>query len=80
MTEPNRRRTARARMGWALVVTMVLSLAWKGESVSADDIAVGKPAPEFSLIGSDGRTYSLKDYRGKKAVVLAWFPKAFTGG
>jgi peroxiredoxin Q/BCP len=59
---------------------MVLSLAWKGETVSADDIAVGQPAPEFSLVGSDGRTYSLKAYRGKQAVVLAWFPKAFTGG
>ena len=34
----------------------------------------------FSLQGSDGRTHSLADYRGKQAVVLAWFPKAFTGG
>ena len=30
--------------------------------------------------GSDGRTYKLADYRGKQAVVLAWFPKAFTPG
>jgi hypothetical protein len=39
----------------------------------------GDPAPEFSLPGSDGRTYRLKDLAGQP-VVLAWFPKAFTGG
>ena len=27
-----------------------------------------------------GETYRLADFRGKQAVVLAWFPKAFTGG
>ena len=37
-------------------------------------------APEFSLPGSDGQTYTLADYRGKQAVVVAWFPIAFTGG
>ena len=41
---------------------------------------VGDPAPPFSLPGSDGKTYQLADYTGKSAVVLAWFPKAFTGG
>ena len=41
---------------------------------------VGEKAPEFSLPGSDGKTYNLNDFKGKSAVVLAWFPKAFTGG
>jgi thioredoxin-dependent peroxiredoxin len=40
----------------------------------------GDAAPDFSLIGSDGKTYSLADYRGRQVVVLAWFPKAFTPG
>jgi peroxiredoxin Q/BCP len=40
---------------------------------------VGDLAPEFSLLGSDGRTYRLADYKGKQAVVLAWFAKAFSG-
>ena len=39
----------------------------------------GDQAPAFSLPGSDGRTYSLAGLKGK-TVVLAWFPKAFTGG
>lgn len=46
----------------------------------AADLKVGDPAPPFTLPGSDGRTYSLSDYAGKQAVVLAWFAKAFTSG
>ena len=40
----------------------------------------GDAAPGFALIGSDGLTHRLADYRGREAVVVAWFPKAFTGG
>jgi peroxiredoxin Q/BCP len=43
-------------------------------------LKVGEPAPPFSLPGSDGRTYRLSDFFGREVVVLAWFPKAFTGG
>ncbi len=46
----------------------------------APGLEAGAPAPEFSLAGSDGKTHSLAELRGKQAVVLAWFPKAFTGG
>jgi cytochrome oxidase Cu insertion factor (SCO1/SenC/PrrC family) len=43
------------------------------------DLKVGDLAPDFALPGSDGKIHKLSDYRGK-TVVLAWFPKAFTGG
>jgi peroxiredoxin len=43
------------------------------------DLKVGDQAPAFSLPGSDGKVHKLSDYKGK-TVVLAWFPKAFTGG
>ncbi len=49
-------------------------------SATAAELKVGDPAPDFKLPGSDGETYKLSDYRGKQAVVLAWFPKAFTPG
>ncbi len=44
------------------------------------ELNVGDEAPDFSLPGSDGKTYRLRDYRGGKVVVLAWFPKAKTPG
>jgi peroxiredoxin Q/BCP len=43
-------------------------------------LQVGDPAPDFSLLGSDGHVYGLKDLKGRDAVVLAWFPRAFTIG
>ena len=44
------------------------------------EVAVGDDAPKFELKGSDGKTYSSDQFKGKKAVVIAWYPKAFTGG
>ena len=37
-------------------------------------------APDFELEATDGKTYRLSDFRGTSAVVLAWFPRAFTTG
>ena len=45
----------------------------------AQELKVGDVAPNFTLKASDGQTYSLSKLKGK-TVVLAWFPKAFTGG
>ncbi len=50
-----------------------------GSSGVPEELKVGDPAPPFSLPGSDGKTHTLAEYKGK-TVVLAWFPKAFTGG
>jgi peroxiredoxin Q/BCP len=46
---------------------------------SAQDLKVGDQAPNFTLQGSDGKTHTLAQLKGHW-VVLAWFPKAFTGG
>jgi len=46
---------------------------------NSDELTVGSQAPEFELPGSDGKTHKLSNYRGEH-VVLAFFPKAFTGG
>ena len=55
-----------------------LTIAASAQAPAA--LKVGDPAPDFTLAGSDGKTYSLADFRGKQAVVIAWFPKAFTQG
>ncbi len=64
---------------------MLLGLASLGWILAAGTVAMaapgaGDPAPDFSLMGSDGRPHSLSEHRGRKGVVLAWFPKAFTPG
>jgi len=59
---------------------VVLLGACACSSSARADLRPGDTAPAFELRGSDGKTYRLADYLGKKAVVLAWFPKAFTGG
>jgi peroxiredoxin Q/BCP len=40
----------------------------------------GNLAPAFSLKNQDGKTISLKDFKGKKNVVLYFYPKASTPG
>jgi peroxiredoxin Q/BCP len=47
---------------------------------AAAELKVGDNAPDFTLQASDGKTYKLSDFKGKQAVVIAWFPKAFTQG
>lgn len=59
-------------------LAMLAVAAVKGEPGA--ELKPGDAAPAFKLPGSDGRTYSLAEFKGKQAVVLAWFPKAFTGG
>jgi peroxiredoxin Q/BCP len=68
----------RALGRWAGVACLGSILAGSGGALAAP--GVGDPAPDFSLMGSDGRLHSLSEYRGRQAVVLAWFPKAFTPG
>ena len=67
----------------AVVVLTVLALAGVGLAAvpaAAGDLKVGDQAPNFKLQASDGKTYQLTDFKGKEAIVLAWFPKAFTQG
>lgn len=43
-------------------------------------LKVGDMAPDFTLPATNGKQVKLSDFRGKKTVVLAFFPAAFTGG
>jgi len=61
------------------IMIALCALALGGNAV-AEELKVGDKAPDFQLSASDGKTYKLSDYKGKQAVVLAWFPAAFTQG
>ena len=63
----------------ASVALLLSAIAGRGNSAESAP-KVGDKAPDFQLPGSDGKTYKLSDFRGKQAVVIAWYPKAFTGG
>ena len=67
------RRAAAFGMGLAAALSL-------SGSARAAELKVGDKAPAFSMKGTDGKTYTLDQFKGKQAVVVAWFPKAFTGG
>src|SRR3954463_2741643 len=64
----------------ALAMVTVAAQAPGGAAPASPVLKVGDIAPDFSLQGTDGKTHKLSEYKGKEAVVLAWFPKAFTQG
>jgi peroxiredoxin Q/BCP len=69
-------------LGFLMTLGIGAALAQGGpaQAPAAPTLKVGDMAPDFTLPGTDGKTHKLSDYRGKTAVVVAWFPKAFTGG
>lgn len=58
-------------------LTLTALLLW---SLTGHALEVGDTAPDFSLKGTDGKIHRLSDYRNKEAIVLAWFPMAYTRG
>ena len=64
----------------ALAGSVMAQAPAPAQAPPAVELKVGDPAPDFTLPATDGKTYKLSDFKGKQAVVVAWFPKAFTGG
>jgi len=62
-----------------LTASLVFGLATAAMAQTVD-LKVGDQAPNFKLQATDGKTYQLSDFKGKQAVVVAWFPAAFTRG
>ena len=61
------------------LLSAVLAGGMMAAQASAQDLKLGDQAPDFTLPGTDGKTYALAQLKGHW-VVLAWFPKAFTAG
>ena len=68
----------------AAIAAGAITMATGTGGRSEVELKPGDRAPEFELPGSDGRVYRLSEIVGPDgtghAVVMAWFPKAFTGG
>jgi len=65
----------------AVLLALLGSAAFAQQPVPPKtNLKVGDSAPDFSLRATDGKTYKLSDFRGKKNVVLAIYVLAFTGG
>ena len=74
---------------WALAMACLSTFmgapvaAGKKTATAPPKLKVGDVAPDFRMQYFDGhdlKDVSLKDYRGKKNVVLAFYVFAFTGG
>jgi thioredoxin-dependent peroxiredoxin len=47
---------------------------------NAENLNIGKPAPDFTLQDADGNYYTLSNYKEKSPVVIYFYPKASTPG
>jgi len=63
-----------------LLSLLCVSLFSLSSTVTASDLKVGDPAPNFTLQATNGDLYKSADYINKQAIVLAWYPMANTRG
>ena len=70
------------RIAWVTtwsVLALIAPVLAPGPMVAPAAVALelGKPAPDFSLPNENGEVVTLKQFRGKKIVVLEFFGAAF---
>src|SRR2546427_60107 len=74
---PTSDTSAAARAPLPLAWGSIAALSGALPSVStaaADELAIGAQAPEFTLVGTDGKKHSLAEYAAKAKVVAVVFP------
>jgi len=71
------RRSLLSLLAMAVLVSIALG---QQAAPPKTNLKVGDKAPDFTLRATDGKTYKLSDFKGKKNVVLAIYVLAFTGG
>ncbi len=67
-------------LSFGTAVTTLSAQTTASSDKEKKELKVGDVAPDFELKGTDGKTYKLSDFKGKSPVVVAWYPKALTGG
>ncbi|MBI3947936.1 MAG: redoxin domain-containing protein [Armatimonadetes bacterium] len=67
-------------MNTLVVCAAASGTTFAAEAEEAPRLEVGDCAPDFRASASDGKEYTLAQFRGRSAVVIAWYPRAMTGG
>jgi peroxiredoxin Q/BCP len=62
------------------LLTSVAAAVLLGGAMAQESTAIGSPAPAFRLNDHEGNAKTLDDLRGRGWLVLAFYPKAMTGG
>ena len=70
----------RLLISFVAVAVLSISALAQQPTPPKTNLKVGDAAPDFTLRATDGKTYKLSDFKGKKNVVLAIYVLAFTGG
>jgi peroxiredoxin len=63
-----------------VALTLLAGIQLWSQTAGKTHLKVGDSAPDFTLPSTAGQSVKLSDFRGKKNVVLAFYPAAFTGG
>ena len=63
----------------ALIATLAVLLV-ASSTLFSQELNVGDKAPKFKTLADDGSTWNVKDYLGKKNIVVYFYPAAMTGG
>jgi peroxiredoxin Q/BCP len=74
------RKTTGLLMLCALLSAVALAQQPGGMAPPKTHLKVGDKAPDFILKSTEGKDVKLSSFKGKQTVVLAFYPKAFTGG
>lgn len=70
-------------LGLLALAALTTAAFAQGPAPSKLTLKEGDMAPDFTIsarMNTSGKEIKLSDYRGKKNVILAFFPAAFTGG
>jgi len=62
------------------IALLVGAAGGQGVKPGKTSLKVGDVAPDLTLPATTAKSITLSEFRGKKNVVLAFFPAAFTGG
>jgi peroxiredoxin Q/BCP len=67
--------------GWMVVaIGLAVATVVVAEEEEKKPVGVGDDAPAVVLLDQEGKKVESASYAGRRAVVLAFYPKDFTGG